>query len=320
MAEPLFSVVVPTYNRAEKLLRCLKSLNEQTYFNFEVCVCDDGSGDNTKEMVESFRSRINFKQLHYFFEPNWGGPARPRNIGVQNAAAEWICFLDADDAWHPEKLKTIIPFLDMHDLIYHDFILMLPSARTKSLVSRQLKSPVFNDQLLYGHNGCIINSGVCVRKNIIQKAGGFCEDRLLIGVEDADLWLKISRITNRFKYVPVQLGCYFMDGGNITVYDKTLISKLEYLFNLHCHYLGDEHLIEQARRTNDYQLGRINEKIGNYSKALALHTSSLKSPNKKLAVRSIFWICYLKLKISLSNFSSVESMNQLSKKENKMLI
>lgn len=293
MINPLFSVVVPTYNRAEKLLRCLRSLNAQTYTNFEVIICDDGSDDQTKEIVKNFRSGINFKKLYYFFDTNWGGPARPRNKGVKESTAEWICFLDADDAWYPEKLQSIIPFLIGFDLIYHDFNLVGPSGKLRPMTSRQLKPPVFNDQMLNGHNGCIINSGVCIRKSIVEKVGGVSEDRQLIGVEDADLWLRIARITDLFKYIPLQLGYYHLDGGNLTIYNNTMINKLQYLFSIHSPYLQNNRLISQAKKTNDYHAGRIKEMMGNYREALVLHISSLKSPSKKLAIRSIFWIVYL---------------------------
>ena len=136
----------------------------------------------------------------------------------------------------------MVSYLESHDLIYHDFDLRADSGKSKPLAARQLDYPVFHDLMLNGHNGCIINSGVCVKKSILIKAGGVSEDRLLISVEDADLWLKISRITDRFKYVPRRLGAYFLDGGNITMYDQKMIDKLQYLFKLHVPFLENESL------------------------------------------------------------------------------
>ena len=299
MSKPLFSVVIPTYNRAEKLLRGLKSLNEQTFSDFEVLVCDDGSTDNTREVVDKFREEIKFRDLLYFFEPNWGGPAYPRNRGIREASSDWICFLDSDDAWYPQKLESMVSYLESHDLIYHDFDLIYDSGKSKPLAARQLDYPVFHDLMLNGHNGCIINSGVCVKKSMIIKAGGVSEDRLLISVEDADLWLKISRITDRFKYVPRRLGLYFLDGGNITIYNQKMIDKLQHLFKLHVSFLGNENLKKSAANTNNYHLGRIRQKMGNSTEALKLHRTSLRSPNFRIALRSLYWIIhiYWKLKI-----------------------
>jgi glycosyltransferase involved in cell wall biosynthesis len=293
MSKPLFSVVIPTYNRAQKLLRGLRSLNDQTFTNFEVLVCDDGSTDDTREIVDNFRTEIKFRQLHYLFGPNWGGPAHPRNRGIKEAAGDWICFLDSDDAWYPTKLENMVSYLGNYDLIYHDFDLVNDSGKPKPLRARQLHQPVFEDLMLKGHNGCIINSGVCVRKSILLKAGGVNEDRMLISVEDADLWLTIARITDRFKHVPKCLGMYFLDGGNITVYNQRMIDKLQYLFDLHAPFLGSDRLKKSAAKTNNYHLARIRQMMGNSKEALKLHQSSLGSPNIKLALRSFYWIFYI---------------------------
>jgi glycosyltransferase involved in cell wall biosynthesis len=290
MMKPTFSVVIPTYNRAKKLLRALDSLNRQTYRNFEVLVCDDGSTDDTRSVVEAFRPGGSFQALHYFHAPNWGGPARPRNTGIREAAADWICFLDSDDSWEPDKLERMLPYLPEHDLLYHAFTLVKAPGRSSALTARQLKKPVFRDLMVFGHNGCIINSGVCVRKKILQRAGGFSEDPSLVGVEDADAWLKVARLTNAFKYIPEQLGSYYLDGGNITVYNRQLFDKLAYLFTVHSPFLENPSTIARAARTNDYHLGRIMQMTGDLDKARELYHSSLRSPNRRLAARSLVWL------------------------------
>src|SRR6266545_511842 len=101
---PFFSVVIPTYNRAEKLRRALESLLHQSYGDFEVLVCDDGSTDGTREVVSAYAGEL---QISYLWEENWGGPARPRNRGIAAAQGKWVCFLDADDWWHPDKLAKV---------------------------------------------------------------------------------------------------------------------------------------------------------------------------------------------------------------------
>ena len=292
--KPVFSVVIPTYNRAEKLLRGLESLNRQSYVDFEVLVCDDGSTDDTRSVVEDFRPGIKFRELRYFYAPNWGGPARPRNTGIREASAEWICFLDSDDSWHPRKLERLIPWLERNDLIYHAFDLITASGRSTPLTAaRPLKKPVFRDLMLNGHNGCIINSGVCVRKTVLERAGRFSEDPSLIGVEDADCWLKVSRMTDAFKYLPDRLGVYYLDGGNITVYDRTLFDKLLFLFDSHSPFLEDPSAITRAARTNNYHLGRIMHRTGDLKAAQQLYHSALRSPNHRLAVRALAWTLFI---------------------------
>lgn len=201
----VFSVVIPTYNRAALLKRALDSLVEQTFKNFEVIVCNDGSTDNTKEVVNSFKGKLNIK---YHWEKNWGGPARPRNIGVKLAQAEWIVFLDSDDYCLPQKLESYLPYLNDYDVIYHDL-----EGIKVSKNGGEVKQPVFDNLLLADGNISLIPSSSCVRKIVIEKVGG-TDEEITPGVEDYDLWLKIAFITNRFKYIPKSLGVYHIEGEN----------------------------------------------------------------------------------------------------------
>jgi len=212
--QPVFSVIIPTYNRADQLKIALESLCSQTFKDFEVIVCDDGSTDNTKEIVDSFRNKLDIK---YIWQQNWGGPAKPRNVGIKNSTGEWICFLDSDDFWYPDKLEVCLNYLPKSDLIYHDFDYVgenVPKYR-KQIICRKLstKNPFMD--LLMNWNG-IANSGVVVRKSIIDKAGYFDEDRSLIAVEDFDMWLRIAKITNRFTLISKSLGGYYMSPVNFS--------------------------------------------------------------------------------------------------------
>jgi len=99
-SRPLVSVVVSTHNRAELVGETIRSVLGQSYDHFEVIVVDDGSNDNTQEVVNSF----NDPRIVYVYTENWGGPARPRNIGIRKAKGEYIAFCDDDDIWHPDKL------------------------------------------------------------------------------------------------------------------------------------------------------------------------------------------------------------------------
>jgi len=232
----MFSIVIPTYNRAIKLEKCLTSLINQTYKNFEVIISDDGSDDNTEKVVEEARRKG--LSIKYIYNQNWGGPGRPRNIAIKNAQFEWVCFLDSDDWWYADKLKLILPYCNQNnDLIYHDFELYRKGKLTnRKHKGRQLKKPVFND--LFINDNCIVNSGVCIRKSVLEKVGGFSEDRDLIAIEDFDLWLKCARITEKFKYVPEILGGYEISDDSITTNNTGLINRFDKLFALHKQYLN----------------------------------------------------------------------------------
>jgi len=103
---PFVSVVIPTFNRAQRVQAALASVLAQTYPEFEVIVVDDGSTDGTAEAIQRLISpqRGNGKQIRYFFQPNQGQSAA-RNKGIDEARGEWVAFLDSDDVWLPEKLE-----------------------------------------------------------------------------------------------------------------------------------------------------------------------------------------------------------------------
>lgn len=293
---PTFSVVIPTFNRAAKLMRAIDSLNAQTYLNFEVIVCDDGSTDDTETRVQAASHNIRFRALRYLRQPNWGGPASPRNMGIRAAAAEWICFLDSDDSWLPAKLEAVMAVLQNSDLIYHDCKWIYPTHTGSHHATRTLVAPVFEDMMIRGHNAVIINSSVTVRKKLLEQVGGCTEDRELIGVEDADLWLKIARITDRFTRISQPLALYYADGGNITVFNDSMIKKLNGLFSRHAVFLASDCLRKKARSTHDYHIARIHRIMHQYPQAVALYAHSLRSSNRTIAVKSLYWIVALSVK------------------------
>lgn len=220
---PLISVVIPTYNRSNALRRALQSLVLQTYKEFEVIICDDGSSDDTKKVVTSFSDKLN---IVYLWEENWGGPARPRNNGCRIANGKYIAFLDSDDWWTPGKLFESINRLENdYDVLYHD---LWDVKREHQLFLRRaygvrpLHKPVFND--LMNDTPALLNSSVVVRANILRQVGGFSEDRDLIGAEDYDCWIRLSKISDRFVYLPKVLGYYWSGGGNISNPERTIMN------------------------------------------------------------------------------------------------
>lgn len=130
----LFSIIIPTFNRVLALERCLNSLLLQNYKNFEVIICDDGSTDNTFEMVEKFRGQIN---LRYYYNENWGGPAKPRNLGLSVASGKWICFLDSDDWYHNDRLSYLANAVNNDFDVYHHNLLRVN--RSNVILSRMPK-------------------------------------------------------------------------------------------------------------------------------------------------------------------------------------
>lgn len=248
---PLFSIIIPTFNRADKISRCLNSLVAQTYKNFEVLVCDDGSTDNTAEVVSPYKTLL---QISYFWNTNWGGPARPRNIGIRKAKGEWICFLDSDDWWKAEKLECIAKAINADtDVIYHNLEIKSdknPFYSFRNLSSVALTSPIFDDLIKKGN--VIPNSGSAVRKELLVKVNGLSEDRNLIAAEDFDLWLRLAKLTNNFISLNQFLGYYYLGGGSISSRQK----DIQFLIKLQDLYLYPKNkLIKSNPGWWEYKIG-----------------------------------------------------------------
>ena len=99
------SVIIPTYNRREELIRAVESVLNQTYRGTEVIIVDDGSDVKAGEILKN----LNGMDLRIIYQAN-KGPAAARNIGVEESRSEWLAFLDSDDFWHPDKLAKQIDF------------------------------------------------------------------------------------------------------------------------------------------------------------------------------------------------------------------
>ena len=101
---PLISVIIPTYNQAQFIEEAVESVLGQSYRNLEIIVVDDGSTDNTKDILRSY---IEKKKIHYFYQEN-SGVSSARNMGVRVSHGEYISFLDSDDFWAAEHLQQLL--------------------------------------------------------------------------------------------------------------------------------------------------------------------------------------------------------------------
>lgn len=106
------SIVLPTYNRARFLPEVLSSIARQEFRDWELIVVDDGSTDNTREIVEDFRKKSDNK-VEYVYQKN-KGPAAARNKGLEYATGFYIAFCDSDDIWLPHHLKKCVNVLDLY--------------------------------------------------------------------------------------------------------------------------------------------------------------------------------------------------------------
>lgn len=188
MKNPLISVIIPCYNSEEWIIDSLQSIYNQTYKNFEVIIVDDGSDDNTQQVVEQFDASIIYK-----YQEN-KGPAAARNLGGKLANGEYIAFLDSDDLWEENKLQKQISYINANkevDLILTNVTVV--DEDKKYLFKHYNKVPKFNDELiieLFLGNIVMNTPTILVKKKVFDEVSGFPED--LPMREDHYFLMKVS--------------------------------------------------------------------------------------------------------------------------------
>jgi glycosyltransferase involved in cell wall biosynthesis len=179
------SVVIPTFNRGHIVARAIKSVLQQTFKPLEIIVVDDGSTDNTTEVLKSYDAKI--KIIH---QKNRGVSAA-RNAGITMASAEWIALLDSDDEWLPDKLSNHKIFLEKHkeyDIFQCEEIWVRNGRRVNPRNKhKKYGGHIFEKCLPL----CIISpSAVIFKKALWQEMNGF--DETFPVCEDYDMWLRVS--------------------------------------------------------------------------------------------------------------------------------
>ncbi len=270
--KPEISIIIPTYNHAHFLKRCLESVISQTFVNWEAIVVNNYSEDNTIELVNSFTD----PRVHLVNFRNNGIIAAARNEGMRQSCGNLIAFLDSDDWWYPNKLEIAAKYLNNTDIVYHALDIFTNKGKRliKRIRSVHLKKPVFID--LMKHSNVLANSSVVIRKSIIDKVGGLTEDKRFFATEDFDLWLKISRITDRFLYIPKSLGAYWIGENNITEVSEKQIKRLKAIYDKYLNLLSDRDR-ESAVIKMSYLFGRYKHKIGSLDEAFQYYKISVKS-------------------------------------------
>ena len=205
----LVSVIVPTYNSGNVVSQTIDSVLCQTYKNFELIIVDDGSTDNTQEVIGMFDD----KRIRYFKINNSGGAAKPRNFGIERAKGNLIAFCDADDIWTNNKLEIQIEKLEQSkcDFISSNMYLFKNNIENITGVSRNRKIKNIYDFLLKNQ---INTSTVLVRKNPLLK---FNDDLNLTYGEDYELWLKLYQTKLKFEFINEALVYYRIWDKNISI-------------------------------------------------------------------------------------------------------
>lgn len=185
---PKVSVVIPTYNHARYVVWAVESVLRQKYPNLELIVIDDGSTDDTAQLLRAYRDRI-----HYIYQAN-GGTSNALNHGIERASGDYICWLSADDMFLKGKIAKQVQLMESNPQVgfcYTSFVvidgngLRLYAADSEFYPSRQ-------EMVVHMHRGCFINgSSVMMRRTALEQVGYF--DEGLPQAHDYEMWFRFLR-------------------------------------------------------------------------------------------------------------------------------
>lgn len=183
-----FSIIIPTYNRALFIEKTVSTALQQTYSDFEIIIVDDGSTDNTEEVVRELK---NDKIKYYKIKNSERGAAR--NFGASMAKGDYFNFFDSDDVLYPNHLEVanrLILEKNNPEIIHTGYDVRNSDGKILSALVK------FDENLnlrLVKQGNLLSCNGVFLRRDI-QKAYPFIEDRNLSGSEDYELWLRIASV------------------------------------------------------------------------------------------------------------------------------
>jgi glycosyltransferase involved in cell wall biosynthesis len=200
--KPILSVIIASYNHQDYIVETLKSLEKQTFQDFEIIVIDDGSTDNTVQTIRSFPSRA---QL---FTQNNQGVVAARNRGVALAAGKYLCFVDSDDVVQPDRFEKQVRLMEQDSgigMVFADVNIINAAGEIIgkfSDVYPVVPGDIAENLLLYY---CFVPMlSVMVRAEVLHKAGPFEKPG---PISDYIKWIEVSHIS-KVRYEPLIAGCW----------------------------------------------------------------------------------------------------------------
>lgn len=183
---PRVSVIIPTFNRSQQVVRAVRSVLNQDFRDFEIIVVDDGSTDNTAAALKDYVPLI-----RYLRQPVNRGVSAARNRGIKSSTAPWTAFLDSDDYWLKQKLQVQMEFLERHPAAIACQTQEVWIRRGRRVNPRRKHKKPSGDIFEQSLRLCLVSPSSVIVKRVVFEEVGFFDEALPAG-EDYDLWLRIS--------------------------------------------------------------------------------------------------------------------------------
>lgn len=250
---PKVSIVIPSYNRAEYITATIQSILKQSVKDFELIFVDDGSTDDTQSIVEHFTKQD--IRVKYFKQPN-SERAVARSFGLSLAVGQYICLVDSDDIWYPDKLEKQIAILDANP----DIIFCYASVNRIDLDGKPVKTAPRQQEGASGGvffkllmRNFIPSVTPMFRREVLETVNKQMTE--LIPYEDWDFWLKISRLGN-FHHIKEPLGAYRLHPGQSV--QNTKAEKIEDVTIKVLNYNTDLNILRDFLETINFSTKEFN--------------------------------------------------------------
>jgi glycosyltransferase involved in cell wall biosynthesis len=227
---PKISVVIPTYNRPDRLKKSIGSVLKQTFFDFEIVIVDDCGENSAENIVKSF----NDQRIRYVRHEINKGAGVARNTGIKNSRSKYIAFLDDDDEWLSTKLEEQYNILEKYsnEISYTFCAIELLRGDTKILTKQSFRDDGINNfyKDLLDHRIRMLTSSIMIKKDILDSVGGF--DESFPSSQEWELMLRTSKKHRGYCLNKILVKMNYLEGEHIGG-------------NLNRRILGREKLVEK---------------------------------------------------------------------------
>lgn len=279
---PIFSVIIPTYNSANFIERTIKSVLNQSFKDFEIIVVDDGSRDDTVNIIKKAESRD--KRIKVVITPNSGGPTVPMNIGLNLAKGEYLAFLDHDDEWKINKLEKIYEiFTENPETGFVATNVEIFNHGDKTLTISKapiVKNRISVDNMLSG-NYFNTFSMLAVKKNVFDRIGSL--DTNLFVFADFEIIVRMAIYNIPHLFLSEPLTKYHLHDKNTSALNSSAsrrIKDLEYIITKYQKKYG---LNKKSLSKISKSIARIHLYLGNKKEAILYFKKAISYDKSNIA-------------------------------------